>query len=52
MPDRRNKGYCKALLSETAFRILKKGNAATLTTEKNNLPMQKAAEAIGMKRLP
>ena len=52
VPDRRNKGYCKALLSETAFRILKKGNAATLTTEKNNLPMQKAAEAIGMKRLP
>lgn len=51
-PDRQNKGYCRALISELAFRILDKGNAATLTTEKTNLPMQKAAEAIGMTRLP
>lgn len=31
-----------------AFRILENGKAATLTTEKTNLPMRKAAEAIGM----
>ena len=48
VPDRRNKGYCKELISELAFRILNKGKAVTLTTEKNNLPMRKAAEAIGM----
>ncbi len=52
VPDQRNKGCCKALLSEMAFRVLKNGSAVTLTTEKANLPMQKAAEAIGMKRLP
>lgn len=51
VPDQRNKGYCKALLSEMAFRILDKGSKVTLTTEKTNLPMQRAAEAIGMKRL-
>ena len=52
VPERRNKGYCKALISEMAFRILNQGKAVTLTTEKTNLPMQKAAEAIGMERLP
>ena len=52
VPDQRNKGYCKALIAEMAFRNLSQGNAVTLTTEKTNLPMQKAAEAIGMKRLP
>ena len=52
VPDQRNKGYCKALLSEMAFRILNQGKAATLTTEKTNLPMQRAAEAIGMKHPP
>ena len=48
VPDRRNKGCCKALISELAFRILNSGKAVTLTTEKTNLPMRKAAEAIGM----
>ena len=52
VPDQRNKGCCKALIAEMAFRILRQGNAVTLTTEKTNLPMQKAAEAIGMKQLP
>ena len=52
VPDRQNKGYCKTLIAEMAFRILDQGRAATLTTEKTNLSMQKAAEAIGMKRLP
>ena len=52
VPDQRNKGYCKALISEMAFRILDQGNAATLTTERTNLPMQRAAEAIGMKQVP
>ncbi len=51
VPGRRNEGYCKALLSEMAFRILEEGKAVTLTTEKTNLPMQKAAEGIGMKRI-
>jgi len=52
VPEEQNKGYCKALISEMAFRILENGKAATLTTEKANLPMQKAAGAIGMTRLP
>ena len=51
VPDQRNKGWCRALIAEMAFRILEQGKAATLTTEKTNLPMQKAAEAIGMTRL-
>ncbi len=51
IPDQQNKGCCKSLLSEMAFRILKNGKAAMLTTEKSNVPMQKAAESIGMKRV-
>ena len=47
-PGQRNKGYCKELISEMAFRILENGKIATLTTEKTNLPMRKAAETIGM----
>ena len=50
-PDQRNKGYCKALISEMAFRILGSGKAVTLTTEKTNLSMRAAAKAIGMKEL-
>ena len=49
--DMQNKGCCKALISEMAFRILEQGKAATLTTEKDNLPMRRAAEWIGMKLL-
>ena len=52
VPDLRNKGYCKTLISEMAFRILGEGKAVTLTTERDNLYMQRAAESIGMKRLP
>ena len=52
VPDERNKGLCKALIAGMAFRILSEGKAATLTTENTNLPMQRAAEAIGMTRLP
>ena len=52
LPGQRNRGFCKALIAEMALRILKQGKAATLTTEIENLPMQKAAEAIGMKLLP
>ena len=51
VPDMQNKGCCKALISEMSFRILKQGKAATLTTEKDNLPMRRAAEWIGMKLL-
>ena len=49
VPERRNKGFCKALISEMAFRILSDGKAAALTTEKTNIPMRAAAEAIGMR---
>ncbi|MBO4299647.1 MAG: GNAT family N-acetyltransferase [Clostridia bacterium] len=50
IPDQRNKGYCKALISEMAFRILDQGKAATLTTDQNNHPMRAAAKAIGMRQ--
>ena len=52
VPEQQNKGFCKALISEMAFRILNDGKAATLTTEQENLPMQAAAAAIGMRELP
>ena len=52
VPEQQNKGFCKALISEMAFRILNDGKAATLTTEQENLPMQAAAAAIGMRALP
>ena len=51
IPEQRNKGFCKALISEMAFRILGSGKAVTLTTEKTNLSMRAAAKAIGMKEL-
>ena len=51
VPEQRNEGCCKALISETAFRILNGGKAATLTTEQGNLPMRAAAAAIGMREL-
>ena len=51
IPEQRNKGFCKALISEMASRILGSGKAVTLTTEKTNLPMRSAAKAIGMKEL-
>ena len=43
VPEQRNKGFCKALISEMALRILNNGKAATLTTEQENLPMRAAA---------
>ena len=52
VPEKRNEGFCKALISEMAFRILSGGKAATLTTERKNLPMRTAAAAIGMRELP
>ena len=51
IPEQRNKGFCKALISEMAFRILDNGKSVTLTTERTNLPMRAAATAIGMKEL-
>lgn len=51
VPEQRNKGFCKALISEMAFRILDNGKAAALTTEQENLPMRAAAAAIGMREL-
>ena len=52
VPEQRNKGFCKALLTEMVFRILGNGKSVTLTTEKTNLPMRAVAEAIGMTELP
>ena len=49
--EQRNKGFCKALISEMAFRILSSGKAVALTTERTNLSMRAAAKAIGMKEL-
>ncbi len=51
IPEQRNKGFCKALISEMAFRILSGGKAVTLTTENANLSMRAAAKAIGMKEI-
>ena len=51
VPEQWDKGFCKALISEMALRILNNGKAATLTTEQENLPMRAAAAAIGMKEL-
>ena len=49
LPEQRNKGLCKALIAEMAFRILDGGKAAALTTERSNLPMRAVAEAVGMR---
>ncbi len=51
IPEQRNKGFCKALISEMAFRILSNGKTAALTTERTNAPMRAAAKAIGMKEI-
>ena len=51
LPEQRNKGFCKALISEAAFRILSSGKAAVLTTERTNAPMRAAAGAIGMREI-
>ena len=51
VPEQRNKGFCKALIAEMAYRILGNGKAVTLTTEKTNLPMRAVAAAIGMREL-
>ncbi len=51
IPEQRNKGFCKALISEMAFRILNNGKAAVLTTERTNIPMRAAAKAIGMREI-
>ncbi len=51
VPEQRNKGFCKALIAEMAFRIVSNGKAATLTTEKTNISMRAAAKAIGMREI-
>ncbi len=51
VPEHRRRGFCRTLISELAFRILKEGKTAALMTENGNLPMRKAAESIGMRRL-
>jgi predicted GNAT family acetyltransferase len=51
IPEQRNKGFCKALIAEMAFRIISNGKTAALTTEKTNVSMRAAAKAIGMKEI-
>lgn len=51
LPEQRNKGFCKALISEIAFRILNNGKDAVLTTERTNIPMRAAVRAIGMREI-
>ena len=48
LPTERNKGYCKAVVSVAAERILSLGYTAKLTTKNNNIAMQRVAKAIGM----
>ena len=48
LPTERNKGYCKAVVSVAAERILRLGYTAKLTTKNNNIAMQKVAIDIGM----
>ena len=48
LPTERNKGYCKAVVSVAAKRILSLGYTAKLTTKNNNIAMQRVAKAIGM----
>ena len=48
VPEYRNRGFCRAVISELARRILAAGLVATLTTGADNIPMQTAAKAIGM----
>lgn len=50
IPTERNKGYCKAVVSVAAEKILSLGYTAKLTTKNNNIAMQKVAKAIGMLR--
>ena len=51
VPEQRNKGFCKSLISEMAYRILCSQKAVTLTTERTNSPMRAAAKAIGMREI-
>ena len=50
LPEWRNQGLCRRVISEAARQTLERGKTATLTTREDNLAMQAAAEAIGMRR--
>ena len=52
LPSKRNKGFCRQVISETARRVLASGKCATLTTRPDNVAMQAAAKAIGMRQIP
>lgn len=45
--DERNKGYCKAIVSELCRRIIARGKIPTLSAKKKNIPAVKAYTAIG-----
>ncbi|MBE6082647.1 MULTISPECIES: GNAT family N-acetyltransferase [Tissierellales] len=47
--DERNKGYCKAIVSEICRRIVERGKLPTLSVVKNNLPAVKAYTSLGFK---
>lgn len=49
-PSERRKGYGKAVLRAAVRFILQEGFLASLTTDQDNIPMQKAAESVGMIR--
>lgn len=49
-PSERRKGCCKAVLRGAIHWISQHGFPAALTTGQDNLPMQKAAESVGMVR--
>jgi len=51
LPAQRNKQLCRQVISETARRILASGKCVTLTTSSDNLAMQAAAKAIGMRKI-
>lgn len=48
LPQYQNRGFCRAVISGMARRILARGLVATLTTGSTNYAMRAAAKAIGM----
>ena len=45
--EQRNKGYCKAVVSEVCKRIVSRGKTPTLMVRKNNIPAVQAYSSLG-----
>ena len=45
--EQRNKGYCKAVVSEICSRIVSRGKTPTLMVRKDNIPAVKAYCSLG-----